>query len=95
MSRYGIFTAALVFSIANVQATAQSSDPAWLDQVREEIASAKSCDVTYFININETELGGKRLFEARVQCADGRMFDASRLDPSTTFEFRACEIQVC
>ena len=74
---------------------AQSNDPAWLDTVREQAAEMEACDVTYFLNINETELGGKRLYEARIQCADGRMFDASRIEPLTEFEFRACKVQVC
>ncbi len=74
---------------------AQSDDPAWLDEVREQAAIAEGCEVNYFLNINETELGGRKVQEARIQCTDGRMFDATRQEPVDTFEFKACEIQVC
>jgi hypothetical protein len=82
-------------ALASQQAAAQSNNPAWLDQLKTEIAEAKSCDVTLFINIRESELAGRRLYEARVQCADGRMFDASRQEPDEHFAFQACDVQVC
>ena len=74
---------------------AQSSDPAWLDDVRAQAAVELSCEVTYFVNIDEGELGGRKTFSARVQCADGRRFDATRTEPEETFEFRTCDTQVC
>ena len=81
--------------LAGQLAAAQSNNPAWLDQLKTEIAEAKACDVTLFINIRESELAGRTLYEARVQCADGRMFDASRHEPDTHFTFEACDTQVC
>jgi hypothetical protein len=93
MTRITSLLAAL--ALAGGPAIAQSNNPAWLDQLKSEIATAKSCDVTLFINIRESELGGRRLYEARVQCTDGRMFDASRQEPDPHFNFQACEVQVC
>lgn len=95
MLRFGSLLAAAVLAIAGHEAVAQSNNPAWLDQLKAEIAAAESCDVTLFINIRESELAGRRLYEARVQCADGRMFDASRQEPDPHFQFQACGVQVC
>lgn len=76
-------------------AAAQSSDPAWLDVLQEQIAFDKNCEIAYLLNMREGVLGGQQTFEARVQCVDGRMFDASRIGTTAHFEFRACEIQAC
>lgn len=82
----------LTFAVSSL---AQSNDPAWLDEIKDQAAQVEACEVTYFLNINETELGGRLIHEARIQCADGRMFDATRQEPSEVFEFKTCEIQVC
>jgi hypothetical protein len=95
MMRTKLLAAAAALAISILQAAAQSNNPAWLDQLKTEIAKAKACDVTLFINIRESELAGRRLYEARVQCADGRMFDASRQEPDEHFSFEACGTQVC
>ncbi|GIL01628.1 MAG: hypothetical protein BroJett030_15270 [Alphaproteobacteria bacterium] len=73
----------------------QSSDPAWLDDLKEQIAFDKQCEIAYLLNVREGVLGGQPTYEARVQCADGRMFDASRVGSTGYFEFKACEIQAC
>lgn len=95
MVRIGPLLASAAMALAIHGAAAQSKDPAWIDQLKTEIAADKSCDVTLFVNIRESELAGRRLYEARVQCADGRMFDASRQEPDEHFQFQACDIQVC
>ncbi len=74
---------------------AQSSDPAWLDDMKDQLLFEKECSVVYLMNMREGELGGQKTYEARVQCEDGRMFDASRTGASGSFEFKACEVQVC
>lgn len=76
-------------------AFAQSSDPAWLDDLNEQIAFDKQCEIAYLLNMREGTLGGQPTFEARVQCVDGRMFDASRVGSAGFFEFKACEVQAC
>ena len=77
------------------QVAAQTSDPAWFDKVSAQAAEKLGCDVTLFISSRESELGGQRTFEVRIQCADGRRFDASRVEPETEFTFAACNTQVC
>lgn len=76
-------------------ALAQSSDPSWLDDLKDQLQFEKECKVSYLMNMREGELGGKLTYEARVQCEDGRMFDASRTGSDGPFELKACESQVC
>ena len=76
-------------------AHAQSANPAWLDQLSEQLAVEKACAVDYFLNIKEGELAGRLTFEARAQCADGRQFDASLTEPADTFTISECDTQIC
>jgi len=76
-------------------ALAQSADPAWLDDLSMQIEGQKQCKIAYLMKVHEGELGGKKTYEARVQCEDGRMFDAQRIGEVDSFTFKACEIQVC
>lgn len=76
-------------------ASAQSSDPDWLDALRMQLEMEEACEVNYFINMREGRLGTSKTYEARVQCVDGRMFDASRTEPEEEFFIRPCGIAVC
>lgn len=76
-------------------ASAQSSDPDWLDALRMQLEMEEACEVNYFINMREGQLGTSKTYEARVQCVDGRMFDASRTEPEKEFFIRPCGIAVC
>ncbi|WP_349364314.1 MAG: hypothetical protein ABL307_02925 [Roseitalea porphyridii] len=76
-------------------ALAQSADPAWLDTVSEQLARDEQCLVEYYVNIREGELAGRKTYEARAQCRDGRQFDAVRTEPEAQFTVRLCEVQVC
>ena len=87
--------AAAAFSLMTMGALAQSSDPAWLDDLRYDIATQLQCEISYIVRLKEGELGAQKTYEARVQCADGRMFDASRIGEMESFKFKACEVQVC
>ncbi|MFZ1812953.1 MAG: hypothetical protein WBO55_00805 [Rhizobiaceae bacterium] len=93
-SRLSAIAAVAALSLSS-QAFAQSSDPSWLDDLKAQIAYDHECEVSYFLNVREGTLAGKMTFEARIQCADGRMFDASRIGENDRFEFKRCEIQVC
>jgi len=94
MSRFWLFSVVLlVIQVSNGHA--QSSDPAWLDDLTFQIATDKQCEVSYILNMREGSLGGQNTYEARVQCEDGRMFDASRIGDNALFTFEKCEIQVC
>lgn len=76
-------------------AHAQSANPAWLDQLSEQLAFEKQCAVDYFLNIKEGELAGRLTFEARAQCADGRQFDGALTEPADEFIISECGVQVC
>lgn len=76
-------------------AFAQSANPAWLDQLSEQLAIEKDCAVEYFLNMKEGELVGRLTFEARAQCADGRQFDGSLIEPADKFTLSECGTQVC
>lgn len=85
--------AALVLSASPV--LAQSADPAWLDRLSNQLAIEHGCAVEYYININEDELAGRKTFEARAQCRDGRQFDAALTEPETVFTISECGVTVC
>lgn len=74
---------------------AQSANPAWLDQLSDQLAIEKDCAVDYFLNMREGELAGRLTFEARAQCADGRQFDGSLTEPAEDFIISECGVQVC
>lgn len=89
-----LFTAAITMVMASA-ACAQSANPAWLDQLSEQLAVEKDCAVEYFLNMKEGELAGRLTFEARAQCADGRQFDGSLTEPAEDFTISECGVQVC
>jgi len=74
---------------------AQTSDPAWLDTLNFEMEREQECEVAYYIRIKEGMLGTKKTYEARVQCVDGRQFDAARVGEVDDFEIKACEVETC
>lgn len=90
-----ILTIGVLAGLMPMAALAQSTDPAWLDDLKEQLAFDKECKVSYLMNMREGQLGGQLTYEARVQCEDGRMFDASRVGATGLFEIKACETQVC
>ena len=71
-----------------------ATDPPWLELLGEHARLIKQCDIDYIVRFHESELGGRKFYEARIKCADGRMFDATRARPDL-FEFKACEVKVC
>ncbi|WP_421851666.1 hypothetical protein [Oricola sp.] len=82
-------------SLAATPALAQSSDPAWLDELSNQLAVEKDCAVEYYINIQEGQLGARQTYEARAQCRDGRQFDGFRTEPEILFTIEQCGVQVC
>lgn len=87
-------TAVMALASASA-ASAQSANPAWLDQLSEQLAVEKDCAVDYFLNMKEGELAGRLTFEARAQCADGRQFDGALTEPAEDFTISECGVQVC
>lgn len=97
-----IFKKSILFSLAlaasaamTAPLSAQSSDPAWLEDLKQQLEQDQECEVSYFINMREGQIGTNTYFEARVQCLDGRMFDANRTEPESQFTIKACGAAVC
>ena len=87
--------AAFFAMLAASPVAAQSSDPAWLDALKQQAASTEQCEVELILSLRDYELGGRPVQEARIRYKDGRTFDAARGAPDREFEFKACDIQVC
>ncbi len=84
----------LAFSFAS-SGHSQSSDPGWLDSLRSQMAFEQDCEVAYFLNIREREEALGVSYSARVQCVDGRQFDARRGADDTSFTIETCGVAVC
>lgn len=94
MPRTLLLSAILALAL-QAPASAQSSDPAWLDEMNYQLRVEKQCETSYIVRMQEGRLGDKTTYEARIQCIDGRMFDANRLGEVEPFTFKLCEQQVC
>lgn len=95
MNRLVLAPAAAALFLSVCAASAQSSDPAWLDRLSDQLAAEQQCEVDYYVNIKEGEMAGRKTFEARAQCRDGRQFDAALTEPAKSFAIQACGVQVC
>ena len=96
MRVHTIILATALACATSAPAWSQSTDPAWLDDLTEQLAQDEQCMVEYFVNIREGDLAGRGTFEARAQCRDGRQFDAARTEPEPDFVISLCEqVQVC
>ncbi len=92
----GVAALAVVFALSgSLPAFSQSSDPAWLEELSQQLAIEKECQVDYYVNVREGQLTGKNTYDARAQCRDGRQFDASRIEPAKQFVIRPCGTVVC
>ncbi|MEP1205765.1 MAG: hypothetical protein ABJM29_12180 [Rhizobiaceae bacterium] len=86
-------TALIAMSLAT--ANAQQTDPPWLKDLEVQIENEQGCDTNYFLNLHEYTLGNDKVYEAKVQCVDGRQFDANRTGEFAPFVIRACQPVVC
>jgi len=71
---------------------ASSANEQWLDDLMLQLAVEEACDVAELLSSTEGFLGNNVFIDARVQCEDGRQFDASRLEPAEEFTLRICEV---
>ena len=99
MDKLHIFSRFLIgitfWAIFGMAALAQSTDPAWLEDLEFELATKHECEVSEYVTIHEGKVGGRDFYTAKVKCVDGRTFDASRIDPRKEFHIRLCEIITC
>ena len=70
-------------------------EPAWLEDLTAQALIELDCEVAYFMSTREEELGGRMMHEARLQCSDGRQFDAVRMSPAEEFTVKKCDTQIC
>ncbi|MBL4597711.1 MAG: hypothetical protein JKX93_01950 [Rhizobiaceae bacterium] len=80
---------------AIAQSSGDSEKYPWLSLINKQMAAEKMCDVGFYVYFREGKLGGRTTFEARVQCVDGRQFDAIKVEPAITFEIKECAVTVC
>lgn len=86
---------ALLFCAMPLAAAAQSENPAWIETLNFEMEKNHECEVAYYLHIKEGELGAQKTYEARLQCVDGRQFDASRIGEEGEFTAKLCQVQTC
>lgn len=79
---------------AQTASGSEESQP-WLDLITKQMAKEKQCEVGFFVYFREGTLGGMSTYEARVQCVDGRQFDATKIEPAIMFEIKECAVTVC
>ena len=89
-----IILIAAICVLAN-PAIAQSTDPTWLQELESQLISEKNCEPEFYVSAREGKLAGRVYYEARVQCRDGRRFDANRLNPDLYFTITPCATTVC
>jgi len=77
------------------QAFSQVQEKAWLSDLHFQLEDKVECEPAYYMWVREEELGTSTFQEARVQCVDGRQFDASRNSNDDDFFIRKCDIEVC
>lgn len=92
VSKIFLFT---LLSIYAWEAFGQSGDPSWLQELDWQLVTEKQCEVEYYVRVHEGKIGGGRYQEARVQCRDGRRFDANRINPDIYFTIKPCAAVVC
>ena len=90
-----LLAAASGLAMVSTSVLAQSSQPIWLDELKAQIFQDETCDANYFLNVREYELGGEKIYETKVQCVDGRQFDATRSGENERFVIKSCQPVVC
>lgn len=94
---FGLLIAAGFLLAAGVSEypSAQTADPEWLNSLNFQMERDEQCEVAYYIRIKEDTLASEKTFEARLQCVDGRQFDATRIGEFEDFKVKRCEIETC
>ncbi|MFD0914819.1 hypothetical protein ACFQ14_00195 [Pseudahrensia aquimaris] len=86
---------ALATSLICNAAMAQQTDAGWLEELRFDMQFNHDCEVAYFLNIVERNQSEGLFVSARVMCADGRSFDASKKANDEEFSVEACGVATC
>lgn len=91
--RCAMITSILPFFIHS--ATAQSDNPAWVDDLTLQLLVDYECNVVEYEVLHEGKLGGRNTFTAKAVCEDGRKYDANRVGENKDFAIRICEVVKC
>lgn len=86
-----ILAAALAASAA---ASVLAAEP-WELVLRGQLRHQYKCTLASIVFAREVEIAGRRTFEGRAACVDGREVDFSRAGTHTRFELRLCQPAVC
>lgn len=89
---FASFAITALLNIGFVGANRSQANEQWLDDLMLQLAVDEACDVVELLRSTEGFLGNNVFIDARVQCEDGRQFDASRLEPALEFTLKICEV---
>lgn len=62
----------------------------WEQQLTRQMLADHGCEVDFFVMVEESWREGRKVIRTRVQCLDRRLFDASRIGDTGTFEVERC-----
>ncbi len=81
--------ASILLALAAGPAVSQD-EQGWRQALRLQLAAEKDCEAAFYTNeeVRETDQG--RVVSVRVQCSDGRAFDAVRQPGDPRFTLRSC-----
>ena len=82
---------AALATLALLLAVAGRAQTDWQGDLADEILIMEDCEVSFLTQVVERTVGGREVILAKVHCADGRTFDASRDDSFAAFDFAICE----
>jgi len=63
----------------------------WQNVLREQMTYDYDCDIEELTHVAVRFVDGAQVVEAKVHCADSRIYNASRLDEYDEFEVKPCE----
>lgn len=69
--------------------------PEWQQQLQTQLKNDHQCEVKNFSKAKMGVVNGKESVEARVACADGRVFEASRQGHDGPFAVKSCAKEGC
>ena len=81
--------------MAHGVALSAHAQPYWEQEMRDQAKIELNCDVQFINEVTEQDIDDRRVVFAKIHCADGRAFDANRMDEFDPFEFRECKVDVC
>jgi hypothetical protein len=92
MPRIFVTLAVAAFAVGGLlAASAGHAQIDWQTELADEILIMEDCEVSFLTQVIERTIDGREVILAKVHCADGRTYDASRDDSFAAFSFSICE----